>query len=68
MSIHEEQGSIELGIMVHAETGERRVSISLSGGTVILMNAKQANDVIGGLQALVTDITERPFEAVGTVQ
>ena len=54
--------------MVHAETGERRVSISLPGGTVMLMNAEQANDVIGGLQALVTDITERPFEVVGTVQ
>ena len=66
--MNEENGSIELGIMVHAETGERRVSINLSGETIILLNAEQANDVIGGLQALVTDITERPFEVVGTVQ
>ena len=66
--MNEENGSIELGIMVHAETGERRVSINLPGETIILLNAEQANDVIGGLQALVIDITERPFEAVGTVQ
>ena len=66
--MNEENGSIELGIMVHAETGERRVSINLPGETIILLNAEQANDVIGGLQALVTDITERPFEVVGTVQ
>lgn len=68
MDVYKENGSIELGIMVHAETGERRVSISLPDGTVMLVNAEQANDVIGGLQALVTDITERPFEAVGTLQ
>lgn len=66
--MNEENGSIELGVMVHAETGERRVSINLPGETIILLNAEQANDVIGGLQALVTDITERPFEVVGTVQ
>ena len=68
MSIYEENGSIELGIMVHAETGERRVSIKLPDGTVMLMSAEQANDVIGGLQDLVTEITEQPFEAVGTLQ
>ena len=68
MSVHEEQSSIEVGIMVHAETGERRVSIILSDSTVILFNAEQTNDFIGNLQALVTDITERPFEVVGTVQ
>ena len=68
MSVHEEQGSIELGIMVHAETGERRVSINLPGETIILLNVEQANDVIGGLQDLVTEITEQPFEAVGTIQ
>ena len=68
MDVYEENGSIELGIMVHAKTGERRVSINLPGETIILLNAEQANDVIGGLQALVTDITERPFEVVGTVQ
>ena len=66
--MNEENGSIELGIMVHAETGERRVSFNLPGETIILLNAEQANDVIGGLQALVTNITERPFEVVGTVQ
>ena len=67
MSVHEEQSIIEVGIMVHAETGERRVSIILPD-TIILLNAEQAKDVIGSLQALVTDITEQPFEVVGAVQ
>ena len=68
MSMYEENGSIVLGIMVHDETGERRISISLPDGTVMLMNAEQADDVISGLQDLVTEITEQPFEAVGTLQ
>ena len=68
MSVHEEQSSIEVGIMVHAETGERRVSIIVPGETIILLNAKQANDVIGSLQDLVIDITEQPFASVGTIQ
>ena len=68
MSVHEEQSIIEVGIMVHTETGERRVSIILSGETVILFNAEQANVVISSLQDLVTDITEQPFKAVGTIQ
>ena len=66
--MNEENDIIELGIMVHAETRERRVSITLPGGAIILLNAEQAKDVIGSLQALVTDITERPFEVVGAVQ
>ena len=68
MSVHEENCIIELGIMVHAETGERRVSINLPGEAIYLLTAEQANHVIGSLQALVTDITERPFEVVGTAQ
>lgn len=68
MSVYEEQDNIELGIMVHAETGERRVSINLPGKIVILLNAEQANVVIGSLQALVVDITEQPFKVVGTIQ
>ena len=66
--MNEENSIIELGIMVHAETRERRVSITLPGGAIILLNAEQAKDVIGSLQALVTDITKRPFEVVGAVQ
>ena len=66
--MNEENGIIELGVMVHAETRERRVSITLPGEAIILLNAEQAKDVIGSLQALVTDITEQPFEVVGAVQ
>ena len=66
--MNEENCIIELGIMVHAETGERRVSITLLGENIYLLTAEQANHVIGSLQALVTDITEKPFESVGTVQ
>ena len=68
MSVHEEQSSIELGIMVHAETGERRVSIILPGETIILLNAEQANDVINSLSEAVADITAQPYTAVGTIQ
>ena len=68
MSMHEEQGSIEVGIMVHAETGERRVSITLSDSTVILLNAEQADAVINSLNEAVADITEQPFVVVGTIQ
>ena len=66
--MNEEIVSIKLGIMVHSETGERRVSINFPGETIVILNAEQANDVIGGLQALVIDITEQPFEVVGTLQ
>ena len=68
MSMDEENGSIELGIMVHAETGERRVSIILPGETIILLNAEQANDVINSLSEAVADITAQPYTAVGTIQ
>ena len=68
MSVYEEQGSIELGIMVHAETGERRVSITLPGETIILLNAEQANDVINSLNEAVADITAQTYIVVGTIQ
>ena len=68
MSVHEEQSIIEVGIMVHAETGERRVSIILPGETIILLNAEQANDVINSLNEAVADITAKPYIAVGTIQ
>ena len=68
MSVYEEQGSIELGIMVHAETGECRVSISLSDGTILLFNAEQADAVINSLTARLAEIKAQPYEAVGTLQ
>ena len=68
MSVHEEQGSIELGIMVHAETGERRVSINLLGETLILLNIEQTEDVINTLIDLLAEIKAQPYRAVGTIQ
>ena len=68
MNMNEENGSIELGIMVHAETGERRVSINLPGETIILLNVEQANDVINSLNEAVADITAQPYIVVGTIQ
>ena len=68
MSVHEEQGSIELGIMVNAETGERRVSIIVPGETIILLNAEQADAVINSLSEAVADIKAQPYRAVGTLQ
>ena len=68
MSVHEEQGIIEVGIMVHAETGERRVSIILPGETIILLNAEEANAVINSLNEAVAEITAQPYTVVGTLQ
>ena len=68
MIVHEEQGSIELGIMVHAETGERRVSINLPDGTIILLNIEQTEDVINSLTDLLAEIKAQPYEVVGTLQ
>ena len=68
MSVHEEQSSIEVGIMVHAETGECRVSISLSDGTILLFNAEQADAVINSLTARLAEIKAQPYEVVGTLQ
>ena len=68
MSMDEENGSIELGIMVHAETGERRVSIIVPGETIILLNAEEADAVINSLNEAVADITAQPYIVVGTLQ
>ena len=68
MSMNEENGSIELGIMVHAETGERRVSIIVPGETIILLNAEEADAVINSLNETVADIKAQPYIAVGTLQ
>ena len=68
MSVHEEQGSIELGIMVHTETGERRISINLPGEAIILLDAEQADAVINSLNEAVADITAQPYIVVGTIQ
>ena len=68
MNMDEENGSIELGIMVHAETGERRVSIIVPGETIILLNAEEADAVINSLNEAVADIKAQPYIAVGTLQ
>ena len=66
--MHEEQGSIEVGVMTHEDSGERRIGISLPDGTIILLNIEQSEDVINSLTALLADIKARPYRAVGTVQ
>ena len=68
MDVCEENGSIEVGIMVHTETGERRVSILLPDEIIILLNAKQADAVINSLNEAVADITAQPYIVVGTIQ
>ena len=66
--MNEENVIIELGIMVHAETGERRVSITLPGETIILLNIEQSEEVIDSLTALLAEIKAQPYIAVGTIQ
>ena len=68
MSMDEENGSIELGIRVHTETGERRVSIIVPGETIILLNIEQSEEVIDSLTALLAEIKAQPYIAVGTLQ
>ena len=68
MVVYEESSNIELGIMVHAETGERRVSINLPGETIILLNIEQSEEVIDSLTALLAEIKAQPYIAVGTLQ
>ena len=66
--MNEEQSSMELGIMVHAETGERRVSINLPGKTIILLDIEQSEDVINSLTALLAEIKAQSYRAEGTIQ
>ena len=68
MSMHEEQSSIEVGIMVHTETGERRVSINVPGEAIILLDAEQADVVINSLTAMLAEIKDQPYVVVGTIQ
>ena len=68
MSVHEEQGSIEVGVMTHEDTGERRIGINLPDGTIILLNIEQSEDVINSLTALLEEIKAQPYEVVGTIQ
>ena len=68
MSVYEEQGSIEVGVMTHEDTGERRIGITLPDGAVILLNIEQSEDVINSLTALLSDIKAQPYRAVGTIQ
>ena len=66
--MNEENDSIEVGIMVHAKTGERRVSIIVQDSTIILLNAEQADAVINSLNEAVAEITAQPYIVVGTIQ
>lgn len=66
--MNEELSSIEVGVMVHEDTGERRIGITLSNGTMILLNAEQADAVIDSLNEAVANIKAQPYRAVGTVQ
>ena len=68
MSVHEEQCSIEVVVMTHEDSGERRIGISLPDGAIILLNAEQAEDVINSLTALLAEIKAQPYEALGTLQ
>ena len=68
MRVHEEQGSIEVGVMTHEDTGERRIGISLPDGTFILLNIEQSEEVIDSLTALLAEIKAQPYIAVGTIQ
>ena len=68
MSVHEEQSSIKVRIMVHAETGECRVGIILPDSAVILLNIEQTEDVINSLTDLLAEIKAQPYEVVGTLQ
>ena len=68
MDVYEENSSIEVGIMVHNETSERRVSITLPDTSIILLDAKQADAVIASLNEAVADIKAQPYIAVGTIQ
>ena len=66
--MNEENSSMEVGIMVHAETGECRVSINLSDGTIILLNIEKSEEVIDSLTTLLAEIKAQPYEVVGTLQ
>ena len=66
--MHEEQGSIEVGVMTHEDSGERRIGINLPDGTIILLNIEQSEDVINYLTDLLAEIKAQPYRAVGTVQ
>ena len=68
MGVYEEQGSIEVGVMTHEETGERRIGINLPDGTIILLNIEQSEEVIDSLTALLEEIKAQPYEVVGTIQ
>ena len=68
MSVYEEQGSIEVGVMTHEDSGERRIGISLPDGTIILLNIEQSEDVIESLTAMLEEIKAQPYRVVGTLQ
>ena len=68
MSVYEKQGSIEVGVMTHEDSGERRIGISLPDGTIILLNIEQSEDVINSLTDLLAEIKAQPYRVVGTLQ
>ena len=51
--MYEEQGSIEVGVMTHEETGERRIGITLPDKSIILLDIQQSEEVITALTALL---------------
>ena len=66
--MYEEQGSIEVGVMTHEETGERRIGITLPDKSIILLDIQQSEEVITALTALLEEIKAQPYNVVGTVQ
>ena len=68
MDVYEENGSIRVGVMTHEYTGERRIGISLSDGTIILLNIEKSEEVIDSLTTLLEEIKAQPYEVVGILQ
>ena len=68
MIVHEELGSIRVGVVTHKDTGERRIGISLPDDIMILLNIEQTEDVINSLTDLLAEIKAQPYEVVGTLQ
>ena len=68
MSMHEENSSIEVSIMTHEDSGERRIGIILPDGSIVLLNIEQSEDVINSLTTLLAKIKAQPYGAVGTIQ
>ena len=68
MNMHEENSSMEVSIMTHEDSGERRIGIILPDGSIVLLNIEQSDAVINSLTTLLAEIKAQPYRAVGTVQ